>query len=377
MAEMIKIKNHRKSLAMVLAAITLGTVCFTAEGAAASDEYEAERELNIMLNRSELDGLGEIEGTIYVTGHKSPDSDTVGSAIGYAHLLSELGYDAQPVVLGNINNETKYILDAAGLKTPMVLHDAAGCNMVLVDHSEYTQSAEGMQDANIISIIDHHADGSVTTAGQFIYDARPLGSTSTIVWIRYRNYGVTPDQKTALAMMGAVLSDTKNLQSENTTFADREALKALSDLAGVEDVDAFYSDMYQASISYEGMTDEEIFFSDYKEYENGGTKYSIGSMNAYDEESAKDLAERMLEVFPSALASTGMDMTFAQINVLHDDLSFSCLVPSDDTAEEVLKEALSGIAVQEGIWYMIEPYASRKKVVVPAITNVLEAHPKE
>lgn len=59
--------------------------------------------------------------------------------------------------------------------------------------------------------------------------------------------------------------------------------------------------MYEASLSYKGMTDKEIFFSDYKEYESGGTKYSIGNINAYDEESAKDLAERILDVFPSAL----------------------------------------------------------------------------
>lgn len=245
--------------------------------------------------------------------------------------------------------------------------------MVLVDHSEYTQSAEDLQSANIISIIDHHADGTITTTGQLIYDARPLGSTATIIWIRYRNYGVTPDRQTAMVMMGSILSDTKNLQSENTTYADREALKALSDLAGIKDVDAFYQDMYEASLSYEGMTDEEIFFSDYKEYESGGTKYSIGNINAYDEESAKDLAERMVDVFPSALASTGMDMAFAQINVLHDDVSFTCLIPSDDVAEEVLENAFHDTAVHEGIWYRIEPYASRKKVVVPAITNVLEA----
>lgn len=263
-------------------------------------------------------------------------------------------------------------MNAAGIETPMLLENAAGCNMVLVDHSEYIQSADGLQDANIISIIDHHADGTVTTDGQLIYDARPLGSTSTIVWIRYRNYGVTPDQKTALVMMGSILSDTKNLQSENTTYADREALKELSDLAGIKDVDAFYQDMYEASLSYEGMTYEEIFFSDYKEYESRGVKYSIGNISVYDEDSARDLAKHMLEVFPSVLESTGMDMAFAQINALHDDVSFTCLIPSDDVADEVLKAAFSDTAVHEDLWYKIEPYASRKKVVVPAITKVLE-----
>lgn len=369
---MIEKRKRCKLLVIVLAAIAIGTGSFFAGKGIESGRYKAEQERNVMLNRSDLDGLGKITGTIYVTGHKCPDSDTVGSSIAYAYLLRELGYDAQPVVLGRINNESQYILNAAGLETPKVLQDTAGCNMVLVDHSESTQSAEGLQNANIISIIDHHADGTITTAGQLIYDARPLGSTATIIWIRYRNYGVTPDQQTALVMMGSILSDTKNLQSENTTYADREALKELSELAGIKDVDAFYQDMYEASLSYEGMTDEEIFFSDYKEYESGGTKYSIGCINAYDEKSAKDLAERMLEVFPSALSSTGMDMAFAQINVFHDDVSFSCLIPSDDVADEVLEAAFHDTAVHEGIWYRIEPYASRKKDVVPAITNVLD-----
>ena len=321
-----------------------------------------------------MDGLGEITGTIYVAGHKSPDSDTVGSSIAYAHLLHTLGYDAQPVVLGEINNESKYILNAAELQIPEVLENAAGCNMVLVDHSEYMQSVEGCKDANIIGIIDHHADGSVSTEGQLIYDARPLGATATVVWMRYRNYGITPDRQTALVMMGAIISDTKNLQSGSTTYADRVALKELSNLAGVKDVDAFYRDMYEASLSYEGMTDEEIFFSDYKEYENGGTKYSIGNINAYDEKSAKELAERMQKVFPTVLASTSMDMAFAQINVFHDDVSFSCLIPSNDAAAKVLEAAFHDTAVHEEIWYKIEPCASRKKVVVPAIANVLKTH---
>lgn len=182
---MTKKRKRCKELIIVLAVIIIGAGCFLAGGVTASSIYQAEQEINVMLNRSDLDGLGEITGTIYVTGHKSPDSDTVGSSIAYAYLLHELGYDAQPVVLGEINNESKYILNAAGLEMPEVLQNAAGCNMVLVDHSEYMQSVEGLQNANIISIIDHHADGSVTTAGQLIYDTRPLGATATVVWMLF------------------------------------------------------------------------------------------------------------------------------------------------------------------------------------------------
>ena len=342
-----------------------------------ASQYQSEQELNYRLNRSELDGLDEIEGTIYVTGHKSPDSDTVGSSIAYASLLRELGYDARPVVLEDINQETRYILETGGLETPMLLDDASGCNMVLVDHSEYSQAAEGLRDANVITIIDHHGAGSITTGNRLIYDARPLGSTATIIWIRYRNYGIEPDPKTAYAMVGSILSDTRNLQSNATTFADREALKTLSLLAGISDTDALYQELYLASISYDGMTDEEIFFNDYKEYERGGKKFGIGCVNAYDEAGAGNLVERMTNVFSSDDAPNGMDMSFAEISIFHDGISVSYLVPSNEAAAEVIEAAFGNDAVYDGVSYRLEPGISRKQVLVPAITDILEAYPKE
>ena len=342
-----------------------------------AERFQEETNLNIQLNRRDLKELEEIEGTIYVTGHKSPDSDTVGSSIAYAALLRALGYDAVPVVLGNVNHESAYILDAAGLETPELLEDAAGLNMILVDHSEYAQSAEGMKDAKIISIIDHHGDGTVMSANPLIYDARPVGSTATIVWLRYRNYGIQPDRQSAIMMLGAILSDTKNLQPNASTFADREAVKVLSELGGITDIDAFYQEMYKALLSYEGMTDEEIFFTDYKEYEIGSRKVSVGSINAYDEETARDLAARMRKTMPLTKPSTGMDMSFAMVSIQHDDISVTYLVPSDEAEEEVLKAAFGNEAVYDGTSWRIEPCVSRKAAFIPAITDVLESYPKE
>ena len=194
------------------------TVCFPdAPADAAGNPGEkteiVSSDLMIRLNRSELEGLGEIDGPIYVFGHQSPDSDAVCTSIVYAYILRELGYDARPVTLGQINHETEFILESAGADIPPVLDDAAGKNVVLVDHSEYSQSAEGLKDANVLMIIDHHGDGSVTTGHQLIYDARPLGSTATITWIRAMNYGVELDQQSCLLLLGAVLSDTSNFNN--------------------------------------------------------------------------------------------------------------------------------------------------------------------
>ena len=356
----------------VLLVLVTGISCFFI-----GKEYEAaqnrkEQELNVLLNRSELEGLGNVEGKIYVTGHKSPDSDTVCSSIAYAALLQKMGYDAIPVVLGGINKETEFILKEAGVETPALLEDASGLNFVLIDHGDYSQSADGMDKANIISIIDHHNNGTVQTGNPIIYDARPLGSTGTIVWIRYRNYGIELDKQTAFLLAGAILSDTGNFQSATTTTADREAVNALCDLAGISDKDALYRDMYKKSISYEGMSDEEIFYSDYKEYEVGGKKYSIGCISVYDEDDAKDMSERMKKIVPQAAAATGMDMAFAQINIFHDGISRTFIVPSDDTAADVIRSAFPDVTF-DGVSFNFNPGMSRKQVLVPAITPVLES----
>ena len=146
-------------------------------------EVQQEKNLNIQLNRGELENLELIDGPIYVVGHQSPDSDTVCSSIVYANLLTQLGYDAQPAVLGKINNETAYILKYAGVPVPEILEDASGKNVILMDHSENLQTAEGVKDAHIVSIIDHHGDGTVTTANPLIYDARPIGA---MIWLPIR-----------------------------------------------------------------------------------------------------------------------------------------------------------------------------------------------
>lgn len=375
-------KSNGKIIAisvLVAVAIAIGAY-FTGQSVGRSDaetKFKAEQDLSVSLNLSELDGLGQVKGTIYVAGHKSPDSDTVGSAIAYAALLRELGYDAQAVVLGGINNETKYILEAAGVPAPEELVDASGENMVLIDHSEYAQSSDGLEDANILGIIDHHGAGGVTTSNQIVYDARPLGSTATIVWIRYRNFGVQVDPQIALVMLGSILSDTKNLQSDNTTDADRKAVKALSSLAGLESVDDFYRDMYKASISYEGMTDEEVFFSDWKEYEAGGKRFCIGCVEAYDEEDARDMAQRMRAIMPTTLASTGMDYAFAQVSILHDDVSITYLVPAGDVEQEVLQEAFCDRGEFDGVSLVCKPGFSRRQVTAPGISDFLAAHPSE
>lgn len=335
-----------------------------------------EKEFNIMLNRSELENLQLVDGPIYVFGHKSPDSDTLCSSIVYAELLKQLGYDAKAAVLGDINNETDYILKTAGVETPETLEDAAGKNVVLIDHSEYSQSADGLNDAHIISIIDHHGDGSVVTGSQLVYDARPFGATATIIWIRARNYGLELNKSMATLLLGALLSDTSNLKS--ATSADRAAFEELVKIAEISDPQAFYQEIFKASISYSGMSDMEILVSDIKNYESGGRKYTIGCVNAYDEATASDLAERMKVLMQDLVTSRGVELGYAQISIYHDDISMNYIVPSDETAAEVLKAAFPDRTPEfDGTSYIFNPGMGRRQTLVPALSDVLAAHPGE
>ena len=213
-------------IVLLLLAFCLALAAYQAGTTQANGKAETQQKELQMLNRSSVENMIVEEGkVIYVIGHKSPDSDTVCSAIAYANLLNLLGHEAKAVITAPVNHETEYILKQAGVDMPEILYDASGENIFLVDHSEYAQAVEGLTDAHIVGIIDHHGVGTVNTGNQVVYEGRPIGSTATIIWLDYLNYGFEIDPTTAYVMLGAVLSDTNNLSGSTTTDADRAAFR--------------------------------------------------------------------------------------------------------------------------------------------------------
>ena len=331
------------------------------------------------LNRSELQNIAAEDGRpIYVIGHMSPDTDTVSSAIAYAELLQKLGYDAQARITPPVNHETAYILNEAGVEIPPVLEDVSGENIIMVDHSEYAQAAPGMSDANILAIMDHHAVGSVTTGGHVLYNAKPIGSTATVIWLNYLNYGIDIEPKTAYIMLGALLSDTSNLRAGSYTDADTEAASVLAKIAGVEDVDAFYNALHREALSYEGMSDEEILFSDYKKYEAGGRTFGIGIVGALDEDAAKELSERMKTALSAGYASGGADLLYAEISIRENGIKTDYIVPCEGLSQETFEAAFPNYDEFNGTAYIFRNGGlGRKTKFVPGLTDFLNAHPHE
>ena len=370
-------KRYLFAILAVLLALCLAAGAYLAGRNAGANAQLKERERLYSLNRTSLDKLDTGDGTVYVIGHRSPDSDTVCSAIAYARFLSLLGHPAQAMVTEPVNKETEYILREAGVEVPPVLDDASGEYIFLVDHSEYAQAAEGMKDAHIVGVLDHHGIGSVTTGHQVVYEAKPIGSTATIIWLDYLNYGLDLDKTTAFLLLGAVLSDTDNLTQSATTDTDRQAVPALAELAGVTDVQAIYRAIHTEKLSYEGMTGEEILFSDYKEYTASGITFGIGLVNAIDEDAARELSARMKEVLPSAAGTRDADLMYASVGIRENGEKIDFIVPADERAAQMIEDAFPNYDEYDGTAYIFRTGLGRKSKFVPGLTEYLAAHPHE
>ena len=341
------------------------------------EEGENEKQYLQQLNRYSIEKMIVEDGPIYVIGHQNPDSDTVCSAIAFANLLNKLGYQAIPAITMQINKESEFILNEAGVQVPEELIDAANKNIFLVDHSEYGQTVEGMEDAHIVGILDHHGIGNVYTGHQVVYEAKPIGATATIIFLDYLNYGVTIDKTTAYILLGAILSDTNNLGASTSTKADAEAINKLAKIAEVENVDELFIKLHKESLSYEGMSDIDIFFSDYKEYETAGIKYGIALINAFDEEIADDLASRMKNIIAEADRQKDVDLIYASVGIREDGKKIDRIIPGNELSESIFRNAFPDYDEYNGTSFIFRKGLGRKTLFVPGLTEYLSAHPHE
>lgn len=316
--------------------------------------------INIIDYNDVMQGIDYGEIT-YVIGHKSPDTDTVCSAIAYANLKQLLGVNCVPVVNSNLNNETMFVLKKFNTNTPKKLENATGKNMILVDHTAYSQAIDGMDKANILEIIDHHGLGDISTNTPIFIKEMPVGSTATIIYTSYIEYGVDMDQSISGLLASAILSDTSNLTLSTTTDLDRKALAVLTKKAGIVDINSYYSQLRDAAASYDGMTDEEIFYSDYKEYDMSGTSIGIASVNATGDET-DDICIRMQGVMENIYNTQKMKHLYVMVNDNKNNKTHIAFY--GDGSEKITEKAFGTIKNNHII---LTPASSRKKDIVPPL----------
>ena len=162
---------------------------------------------------------------VYVTGHKSPDTDSIAAAISYSYLKRQLGMDAVAARAGEPNKETKFALDYFKVEAPVLLTSVARkseedekTKLILVDHNESKQCVDGIKDADVLELIDHHRLGDFETESPIFILIRPVGCVNTVIYGLYKQNGVKPSKEVAGMMLSAIISDTARELGISTRF---------------------------------------------------------------------------------------------------------------------------------------------------------------
>ena len=239
-------------------------------------------------------------------------------------------------------------------------------NVILVDHNEKLQSVEGLDEANILEIFDHHNLGSITTNAPINFRNMAVGSTCTIVYTLYRERGVEIPKEIAGALLSGILSDTLILKSPTATPRDVEAVEALSYLAGV-DYQTYGMNMLKAGTSLEGMSKEDVLYNDFKLYTVNEKTFAIGQFFTMNfEEMKKELDSYVATLDEVAEAN---NYNFVALYVT-DIIKNGSYVIFNTKGQDVVDVCYGSENIPEG--YFVENCVSRKKHVVPLIMEVFE-----
>jgi manganese-dependent inorganic pyrophosphatase len=219
-----------------------------------------------------------MERLIYVIGHRSPDTDSVCSAVAYAHLKNVLGQaNVRPARAGEIDAETTFVLRYFGVPVPELVTDAAGQDLILVDHNEIAQALPHIEQANILEIWEHHRIGDLRPPKPIVFHCEPVGATATLIGEQYFIYGITPSRAMAGIMLASILSDTALFRSPTVSEKDRRMASRLEPLAGIDS--AFGEEMLRRkTAAVEQRSAAEIVRADYKEFQFGGERVGIAQV---------------------------------------------------------------------------------------------------
>ncbi|WP_430742627.1 manganese-dependent inorganic pyrophosphatase [Bacillus atrophaeus] len=304
---------------------------------------------------------------ILIFGHQNPDTDTICSAIAYADLKNKLGFNTEPVRLGQVNEETKYALDYFKKESPRLVGTAANevNGVILVDHNERQQSIKDIEDVQILEVIDHHRIANFETSEPVYYRAEPVGCTATILNKLYKENNVTIEKEIAGLMLSAIISDSLLFKSPTCTEQDVAAAKELAEIAGV-DAEEYGLNMLKAGADLSKKTVEELITLDAKEFNLGGKKVEIAQVNTVDIEDVKKRQPELEAALSKVIAEKNLDLFLLVItDILENDSLALAIGDQTDKVEKAFNVTLeNNTALLKGV-------VSRKKQVVPVLTDAI------
>lgn len=304
-----------------------------------------------------------INQSIPVRHFMEKDGLTIFNTTDYVENIKDVMAKKRARDFAVIDKEGKFY----GFISSRRLMDARNRRVIMVDHNEKTQAVDGIEEAEILEIIDHHRLGSLETVGPVYFRNQPVGCTATIIYDMYKEKGVVPDKTIAGLLCSAIISDTLLFRSPTCTWLDRAAGEDLAKIADL-DMEELAQNMFQAGSNLKGKTAEEICFQDFKDFTVSDVKFGVGQVNSMNAEELQEIKESVLPYLGQLADSKRLDMVFFMLTNIVDEVT-ELLCYGKGAKEQVL-EAFDLPADTENI--LLEGVVSRKKQLIPAFVISLQ-----
>ena len=298
---------------------------------------------------------------ILVFGHKNPDTDSICSSLVMADLQTKVrGEEVISCRLGEINEETRYVLKYFNVEAPKFIEKVEeGQTVILVDHNEFTQSVDGIENAKIDTVVDHHRINNFKTAEPLFYFAQPVGCTSTLLFELYTLNNVAIEPKIAGLMLSAIISDTLLLKSPTTTEKDKKAVAELAKIANV-DFKTYGLEMLKAGTDLDKYTEDELIRLDAKKIEKEDIKYVIAQVNTVSIPDVLKRKAKIEEEMNKEILASGLSLFVFVITDIVNSNSEAIVLGDRTDAISKDYEIKDNVAVMPGV-------VSRKKQILPLV----------
>ena len=270
-------------------------------------------------------------------------------------VMVEKKYRSYPVI-----NENGHLL---GVISPEDFLRADRKKVILVDHNERSQTVDGLNEAELLEVVDHHRLGDIQTGDPIYFRNEPVGSTSTIVATMYEGLGVNISKEMAGIMLAAILSDTLMFRSPTCTPKDEQVAERLAALAGV-DIESFARQMFKAGSNFQDQSVQEIVKQDFKEFNLGKARIGVGQVSALDFTVLAEKREELLQVLTELKQREGYCLVALMLtNIIEQGTELIFLGD-----QEIIEEAYESEVINNSVY--LEGVVSRKKQIVPCLAKV-------
>ena len=301
--------------------------------------------------------------TTLVFGHKSPDTDTTGSAIVWAWYLNEVkGTAAEAVLLGEPNTEAAFMLKRWDLPKPRIIDDVADdAAVVIVDTNNPAELPDNINNADIQAIIDHHKlVGGLETKGPIDITIRPLACAATILIDLMGDDAAKMPEAIKGAALTCILSDTLEFRSPTTTDHDKAVAEKLAADLGLTITD-YAADMFAAKSDVSAFSDADLIRMDSKKYEVDGTNFRVSVLETTAPEIPLGRKDSLMETYATVKSEDGVDeVLLFVVDILKEEATL--LVPN--ALVKTVAEKSFGATV-EGDSVVLPGIMSRKKQIIP------------